>query len=485
MNSLTLEQLIMLLPELLLLVLAVIIMLLPERARTMAWLVAAGGLAADLLMCLSLWGVNDYIMGGAYAVNNFAVLVKVMLLGLAMLNVIGSHDFTARVYRAREYYALLLMAMLGLLIIPSSMDFITLVVAFELVSITTYVLPLAELNNPQGGEAALKYFISGAFASALILYGLSLLYGFTGTMNLQNCAQAMAILGAHPLLLVALVLLLAGFGYKMALVPFHWWAADTYTGSPSPTTGFLSGVTQKGAFVVALKIIVVYSAVFAPLAALLLGVLCAVTMTVGNVLALKQKDVKRMIAYSSVAHAGNIGVGFAVGGTAIVGSFVHILAHALMAIACFFALQIVFERKGGTMMQHFRGLGKQMPGLAAALMLLLLSFGGVPPLLGFWGKMLMVVPAVGLGGWYLVLALILVLNSALSLVYYAAVIREMYMRPAEIELLPPAADKVKPSGRSYQLALWLSVALLLAFGLLPNWLTEICSSALFNSMLPW
>ncbi len=157
MNSLTLEQLIMLLPELLLLVLAVIIMLLPERARTMAWLVAVGGLAADLLMCLSLWGVNDYIMGGAYAVNNFAVLVKVMLLGLAMLNVIGSHDFTARVYRAREYYALLLMAMLGLLIIPSSTDFITLVVAFELVSITTYVLPLAELNNPQGGEAEIFY----------------------------------------------------------------------------------------------------------------------------------------------------------------------------------------------------------------------------------------------------------------------------------------------------------------------------------------
>lgn len=482
MNSLTLEQLMLLLPELLLLVLAIIIMLLPRRAHKMAWLLASVGLAVDLLMCLSLWDTNYVILDGAYSIDNFAVFIKVLLLGLAFLNVIGSHDFTDKVYRAREYYALLLTAMLGLLIIPSATDFITLLVAFELVSIATYVLPMAELDNPRGGEAALKYFLSGAFASALILYGLSLLYGFTGTLNLVDCTQVMFMLGAHPILIVALVLLLAGFGYKMALVPFHWWAADTYTGSSAPTTGFLSGVTQKGAFVVALKIMVVYAAVLSPLASLLLGVLCAVTMTVGNVLALKQQDVKRMIAYSSVAHAGNIGVGFVVGGSGVVGSFVHILAHALMAIACFFALQLVLERKGGTSLRHFRGLGKQMPALAAALMLLLLSFGGVPPLLGFWGKMLMVVSAVGLGGWYTVLALILVLNSALSLVYYAAVIREMYMRPAEQELLPKPA-----SGKSYHLAMWLAVALLLGLGLLPNWLTEICTGAAgyISPWLPW
>lgn len=482
MNSLTLEQLILLLPELLLLLMAIFVMLLPRRAHKMAWLLASGGLAVDLAMCLSLWNTNVVIMDGAYSIDNFAVFIKVLLLGLALLNVIGSHDFTDKVYRAKEYYALLLTAMLGLLIIPSATDFITMLVAFELVSIATYVLPMAELDNPHGGEAALKYFLSGAFASALILYGLSLLYGFTGTLNLVACSEVMFMLGVHPVLVLALVLLLAGFGYKMALVPFHWWAADTYTGSSSPTTGFLSGVTQKGAFVVALKIIVVYAAVLSPLASLLLGLLCVVTMTVGNVLALKQQDVKRMIAYSSVAHAGNIGVGFVVGGSGVVGSFVHILAHALMAIACFFVLQLVLERKGGTSLRHFRGLGKQMPALAAAMMLLLLSFGGVPPLLGFWGKMLMVVSAVGLGGWYTVLALILVLNSALSLVYYAAVIREMYMRPAEQKLLPATG-----SGKSYLLAIWLAVALLLGLGLLPNLLTEICTGAasFVSPWMPW
>ena len=261
MNSLTLEQLILLLPELLLLLMAIFVMLLPRRAHKMAWLLASGGLAVDLAMCLSLWNTNVVIMDGAYSIDNFAVFIKVLLLGLALLNVIGSHDFTDKVYRAKEYYALLLTAMLGLLIIPSATDFITMLVAFELVSIATYVLPMAELDNPHGGEAALKYFLSGAFASALILYGLSLLYGFTGTLNLVACSEVMFMLGVHPVLVLALVLLLAGFGYKMALVPFHWWAADTYTGSSSPTTGFLSGVTQKGAFVVALKIIVVYAAV--------------------------------------------------------------------------------------------------------------------------------------------------------------------------------------------------------------------------------
>lgn len=473
MNSLTLEQLILLLPELLLLVLAVVIMLLPKQARGFAWVLAAGGLAVDTIMCLSLWGVDQLVLGGAFAINAFTVFVQVMLLGLALINIIGSYDFTNRLYRAREYYALLLCAMLGLLLIPGATDFLTLVIAFELSSLSTYTLPLIERDNPRGGEAALKYFLNGAFASALILYGLSLLYGFTGTLSIEGSAQVLDLLGLHPLPILACVLMLAGFGYKMALVPMHNWAADVYQGSSSPTSGFLSGVTQKGAFIVAIKLLLVTYVAFSSFTALLFGLLCVVTMTVGNVLALRQKDVKRMIAYSSVAHAGNIGVGFAVGTTiGVAGSFVHILAHALMTVGIFFALRLVWERKGGTSMEHFRGLGRQMPALSAAMMLILFSYGGVPPLLGFWGKMIMVVAALGLGGWYTVLALVLVLNSALSLVYYAAVIREMYMRPAELPLLEQPAKASRGVG-SYQVALWLSVALLLGIGLLPNLLTEL------------
>lgn len=471
MSFLTPDQLILLLPEILLAFMAVVVMLLPRRAHTLAWGLTTLALALDMAMCAALWGIDKLILGGGFALDSFAIFVKVLLLGLALLNIIGSYDFTRRIYRAQEYYALLLTAMLGLIVIPSATDFITLLVGFELASIATYTLPMIEQDNPRGKEAALKYYLTGAFSSALILYGLSLLYGFCGTMNIADCAEVLLVLGFQPVLVLSFILLLAGFGYKMALVPLHMWAADTYQGSSSPTTGFLSGVTQKGAFIVALLLMVIAFAAISPLPAVLVGLLCAVTMTVGNVMALRQKDVKRMIAYSSVAHAGNIPVGFVVGtAMGMAGSFIHIIAHGVMAIAAFFVLRIMEERKGGTSLEHFRGLGRQMPAVAAAMMLVLLSFGGVPPLLGFWGKMVMVVSALGLGGWYSVLALILVLNSALSLVYYASVIREMYMRQPEYEL-------GEGGGFSYTAALWLAVALLVGLGLLPNQLTEICLAA--------
>lgn len=474
MSSLTLDQLILLLPELLLLLVAIIIMLLPKKAHNFAWALAAVALAVDTLMCAALWGIEADIMGGAYRMDNFAVFAKVMLLAMGCINIIGSHDFTETLPKAREYYALLVVAMLGLIIIPSATDFITLTIGFELASIATYTLPMIDSNNPRGKEAALKYYLMGAFSSAVIIYGLSLLYGFTGSLDIMAAAEVIAVLGVHPLPALAYVLLLVGFGYKMAMVPMHMWAADTYEGASEATTGFISGVTQKGAFIVAMKLVLVTFVFWSPVSALLLGVLCAVTMTVGNVMALLQNDVKRMLAYSSVAHAGNIPVGIAVGSVmGVAGSFLHIWAHALMTIGAFFALRLVAKHKGGTTLSHFRGLAKQLPWVSAALMLILLSYGGVPPLLGFWGKMLMVVSAIGRGGWYTVLAVILVLNSALSLVYYARVIREMYTKPVEVELIMPP----KKGFCSDCWAIWLTVALLLVMGLLPNMLTELASAA--------
>lgn len=470
----TLDQLILLLPELLLALSAVIIMLLPKRANRLAWAVCAVSLLTASLMELSLWGINAEALGGAWQTNEFSVFVKVMLLALGFINVIGSCDFTARLPRAREYYALLAAAMLGLVIIPSATDFITLVIAFELVSVATYTLPMIDPENDRGREASLKYYLMGAFSSALILYGLSLLYGVCGTLNIRAAAEVISLLGLHPMLAAAYVLLLAGFGYKMALAPMHLWAADTYQGASSPTTGFISGVTQKGAFIVLMLLVLVSLGHDMSFAGLLLGLLCAVSMTVGNVMALLQKDVKRMLAYSSVAHAGNIPVGIAVGTVmGVAGSFLHILAHALMTLGAFFVVRLVALHKGGTELKHFAGLSRQMPLVAAAFMMILLSYGGIPPLLGFWGKMLMVVSAVGLGGWYTVLALILVLNSALSLVYYAKVIRAMYAEPAEAELIKPL-----PRGwSSEQVAVVLAVGLLLILGLFPNLLTELASAA--------
>lgn len=469
-----LGQVILLLPEILLAAVAIIVMLLPRGAHKAAWLLAAMAVGAAALMEISLWGVETEALGGAWQVNHFAVFAKVMLLGLGFVSIIGSYDFTEGIAKAREYYALLLAAMLGLVIIPSAADYVTLLIAFELISMATYVLPMADPDNDEGFEATLKYFLTGAFSSAIIVYGLSLLYGFCGTLNIADCAEVLMLVGLHPLAAVAYVLLLVGFGYKMALVPMHLWAADTYHGAPGPTTGFISGVTQKGAFIVAMKLVLVTFVFASQFAALLLGLLCAVTMTVGNVLALLQKDVKRMLAYSSVSHAGNIPVGIAVGtAMGVAGSFLHILAHGLMTIGAFFVIRQVAVHKGGTKLADFAGLARQMPGLSAAFMLILLSFGGIPPLLGFWSKMLMVVAAVGLGGWYTVLAVVLVLNSALSLVYYARVIRDMYAKPVEVELIWPVSTGLSME----KAAVVLCAVLLLVLGLLPNVLTEWAAAA--------
>lgn len=469
-----LDQLILLLPEVLLAAMAIIVMLLPRGARKMAWVLAAVALGAALLMEASLWGVDTEALGGAWQINAFAVFAKVMLLGLGFISVIGSYDFTAGIGRAREYYALLLAAMLGLCIIPSATDYITMLIAFEQISIATYVLPMADAESDTGHEATLKYFVTGAFSSAIILYGLSLLYGFCGTLNIKATADVLGWVGLHPLAAVAYALLLVGFGYKMAMVPMHLWAADTYQGAPAATTGFISGVTQKGAFIVVMKLVLVSFVFNVPLASVLLGLLCAVTMTVGNVMALLQKDVKRMLAYSSVAHAGNIPVGIAVGtAMGVAGSFLHILAHGLMTIGAFFIIRLVAVHKGSTAYRDFAGLSRQMPGIAATFALILLSYGGIPPLLGFWSKMLMVVAAVGLGGWYTVLAVVLVLNSALSLVYYAWVIRDMYAKPAEVNLLKPATAGITAE----KAAVALCVVLLLVLGLLPNLLTEWAAAA--------
>lgn len=492
-------QFLLVLPEILLVFSAIAVMLLPRTARKLAWEMTASNMFLAAVIESQAWVLHSDILGGIYRIDEFSVFAKVMLLVLGFICVLGSYDFTYGLAKSREYYALLSTAMLGLLIVPSATDYITLFIAFELISVATYVLPMIDPDNEGGLEATLKYFLSGAFSSAIILYGMSLLYGFTGTFDIDATAEVIGIVGLHPMLALALVLMLVGFGYKMALVPMHLWAADTYQGAPSATTGFISGVTQKGAFIVAMKLVLVTFAFEFTLASVLLGVLCVVTMTVGNVLALLQKDVKRMLAYSSVAHAGNIPVGIAVGtAMGVAGSFLHILAHGLMTIGAFFIVRQVAIRKGGTKLADFAGLARQMPWLSAAFVVILLSYGGIPPLLGFWSKMLMVVAAVGQGGWYTALAVVLVLNSALSLVYYARVIRDMYAKEPQSALLPVYdpntccadrdCDECEKCEYDYRVFVWrvaifLSAALLLVLGLFPNILTEWAVAA--ASALMW
>ncbi len=477
MTGITLQDLVLLAPEILVVLVAIVIALLPKTQKTLSYVLSLLAVVVAIVMCFVLWGTDLTIINNSYDVNAFALVVKGIFLVLSFVTLLGSKDFTEKLDFAKEYYSFILVATAGLMALGSAADFITLFVAFELISIATYALPLIDPEEENGKEAALKYFITGAFSSGLILYGLSLLYGYTGTMNINDVVVALTSAGSlQPIVIIALVLSLAGFGYKMALVPFHLWAPDTYQGAPAPVSAFLAGVTKKGALVVAFKIFLVSLVAIKLDVSLILGVIAVLTMTVGNIVALMQNTVKRMMAYSSVAHAGNILVGLAIfTQMSNAGALLHIIAHGLMTVGAFFAIYIVSKRFGGDDLEHFSGLRKTAPWTAFAFMLILLSLAGVPPFLGFWSKMVIVVSAFEVGGWFVFLALMLVLNSALSLVYYARVIKVMYMGEPQQPLNP---KKKVSEGGTYEIALYVSLILLTITGLFPNQLMSICTEAI-------
>lgn len=474
------NALICLAPYIILLVFAVVIILLPKPSRKLAYILSLTGIGLAGVVSAMLWGTDTTLLNNAFEINSFSVVVNIIFLLLSFVIVAGSYTFCQNLRytkdRAREYYALIMFATIGLMALGSVTDFITLFVAFELVSIATYVLPLIDCADPRGKEAAIKYFLMGAFSSALILYGLSLLYGYTGSLNIQVVASRLADAGTlfQPIILIAVILMLAGFGYKMALVPFHLWAPDTYTGSPSPVSAFLAGVTKKGAFVVSFKVFLIALVALQDDVFILLSIIAIITMCVGNCVALMQTSVKRMMAYSSIAHAGYILVGIAIfTQMAVAGSLMHIIAHGLMTAGAFFAIYQISESIGGEDLTDFQGLNQKAPFTAFAFMVILLSLAGVPPFLGFWSKMVMVVASFQYGGWCVGLAVFLVLNSALSLVFYARVIKTMYMDPP----LPENEDKVVNKNTSYTVAMYISMIILTVTGLFPNEILRICTEA--------
>lgn len=495
MNGLTLADLQYFLPELILVTFALIVLLTGKKNKysSVHFYLAIGALLVAQAITATQLGVNVTLNYGTIEINTFSIFLKMVFMVLSIITLWGSKNFADSISFGKEYYGLILFATVGLTMIGSAGDLITLFIAFELTSISTYALPLIDKRNEHGREAALKYFINGSFATGLVLFGLSLLYGLSGTVLLKEMVPILSEVGYEPITVVALGFLVAGFGYKMAIVPFHLWAPDVYEGSPAPVTSFLAGVTKKGAFVVALKVFLATLIVIKIQVSILLGILAIITMTVGNVVALMQKNIKRMLAYSSVAHAGNILVGLAIiTELSVAGAILHIIAHGLMTIGIFFGILYVANTRGGYELEDFTGLRRLAPWTAFGLFIILLSLAGVPPFIGFWSKMVIVVSAFELGSWYMILALALVLNSALSLVYYARVIRVMYMtnKDAEFkvatnhstvistrEITAATTEGGKLTTNSYSIALYVCVLLITVTGLFPEQLVAISREA--------
>jgi NADH-quinone oxidoreductase subunit N len=325
------------------------------------------------------------------------------------------------------FYFVMLFAIVGMMLIALSNDILVMFVSWELVSIATVAMVAFRKDNVLGVEAAIKYFILSGMSSIVILLGASYVFAVAGSLSFPVIATASPILGSpeYQMLTLGSILLIGGFGFKMATVPFHMWLPDVYEGSPTSVSAFLAGGAKNGGFVVTIRVLVFALVALRYELSLVFAGLALITMTLGNVAALTQKDIKRMLAYSSVAQAGYILIGFAVPTvTGLSGALFHIFNHAIMKTAAFLAVAAVIYTLGSSVIENFDGLGKRMPATAILLTIILFALAGVPPLNGFWSKLLLFIAAAE--GGFIWLAIAGVLNSAFSVAYYAWVIQRMW-----------------------------------------------------------
>ena len=364
----------------------------------------------------------------------FGALFAIAMLIVAIFTTIGSFSYMKNKANPSVYFSLILLSAIGMVLVAYATDLVMLFVAWELMSIPTYILVGFLKKDPISNEAAIKYFLFGALSSAIIIYGISLAYGVTGSTNIGEVIQGFMVLDANmiPIGLLAVGMFIAGFGFKMGLVPFHMWLPDTYEGAPPTIATLLAAGTKKAGFAAALRVVVMGSVALSLDWTLALGIIAVMTMTVGNIAAVMQKNLARMLAYSSIGHAGYILIGLSIApfsGIGLQGSLFHILNHAVMKGAAFIAVAGIVTALAITHVDKLKGLARRMPITSLGLVISLLALAGVPPLSGFWSKLMLFGAAIDAGTvvwWGPWLAVAGVLNSALSLAYYGWIIRKMY-----------------------------------------------------------
>jgi proton-translocating NADH-quinone oxidoreductase chain N len=407
--------------------------------------ISFGALAIALVIVISRVAMGETLPSLSLANKDimsddvFGAFFSVAFLLVSIMVTVSSWSYMRKKTNHAAYYSLILLSSIGMILIGYSNDFVMLFVSWELMSIPTYALAAFSKKDPISNEASIKYFLFGALSSAVIVLAMGIVYGITGTTNIYGSIAGLANLDPDlvPFGLLSVALFIAGFGFKMGLVPFHMWLPDTYSGSPTPVATLLAAGTKKAGFAAAIRVIVIGLVVLNVHWSVALAIIAIFTMTIGNLGALTQKSVPRILAYSSVAQAGYILIGLAVAPYAAQGldaSLFHVMNHAVMKSAAFVAAAGVITVISGYTLEKYQGLGYRMPITAIALTISLLALAGVPPLNGFWSKFLLFGAAIDSGQqvwWGPYLAIAGTLNSALSLGYYALIIRKMYMEDGE------------------------------------------------------
>ena len=440
------------------------------------------GLLAALvpLITLAADGAQRAMFGGSYVVDSMALMLKALFIVSAYVVVLLSTNYMAEGdYWESEYYILLASSVLGMVVMASSRDLVGIFVALELLSIPAYMLAAWRKGDEKSNEAGLKYYLMGVFASAVLLYGMSLVYGVGRSTRLSDAAINIDKLGDKgvPVVTLALLFTIIGFAFKVSAVPFHTWAPDTYEGAPTPVTAYLAVASKAAGFVALINVVFFCFAVRPDIVQPLFFVLSAATMTVGNLIALRQTNVVRMLAYSGIAQAGFILAPFVVVDgarqQALSAIVVYLVIYAAMTLGAFGVVIAVARTTGSAEIDSMGGLFNRMPGLTVAMTVFLASLIGIPPLGGWYAKFGVFSAILGAkSGLGLALAVIMALNTVVAAYYYLRVAKTMWFDP-----VPDGARTKLPVPTSLSAAIVISVVATILFGVLPGLLTNLSDFA--------
>src|SRR5688572_10649447 len=446
-----------------------------ERERLPIGGLGIVGLTGAAVSSVLLW--NRSASGfGVIQADNFGLFVTLTLVAVGILTILFSAPVLERNgIPSGEYYSLVLFSIVGMMMMATASDLLVIFVALEILSLSVYVLTAIRRDNAAGTEAAFKYFLLGAFSSAFFLYGIAFTYGVSGSTKLSAVGAYLSAqaLSSNPLILVAMALLLVGFAFKISAVPFHMWTPDAYEGAPAVVTGFMSTGVKAAAFAAFARVFLSafepFKADWAPVVA----VIAALTMILGTVVGVAQTNLKRMLAYSSIAHGGYLLVGLVaandVGKAAIL---FYLLAYSVTNLAAFGAIALLGARdRANDELQDYAGLWHSRPALAALMTVCLLSLGGLPPTVGFMGKWYIFSAAVGAG--YYGLAIIGVLTSVISVFFYLRVVVMMYMADRDAALAAPAAVS-----RPAMVTLAVAIFAIFYLGVLPTLVLDLAAESI-------
>ncbi len=419
-------------------VLLIVDLFIPKERKGWTASLAAFGLVLTLLLSLRQWGESATAFREMVRLDPFATFINILLLIGGLLGILLAYGsrHQGNLFQRGEYYTLLLFSVGGMMLMAQASDLIVLFLGLEMLSIPLYVLAAFALPRLDSEEAGLKYFLLGAFASGFLIYGIALIYGAAGTTALSGIAQALSQSGGNLFFLIGAALILVGLAFKVAVVPFHMWTPDVYQGAPTAVTGFMAAGAKIAGFAALWRI---FSQALPGLAAdftPILWALSALTMLVGNLLAIAQKNIKRMLAYSSIAHAGYILMAFVPFGNsqvrdiALAAGLFYLITYVITNFGAWAVVSAVERREGqGLDLDDYAGLGSKFPALALAMTVFMLSLTGVPPTLGLVGKFYLFRSVIAAG--FYGLAVIGVLTSLISAYYYLRLVVIMYMRPGE------------------------------------------------------